>query len=340
MRKWFFQFLYFSKISAALQTINRRSGRFPILVFHRVSPHPDQFWPPLTVPSFEKTLILLKKHYTLLPLEGIFAYTDRQLSRACFITFDDGFEDTYEWARPLLLKHAVPASFFLPTNCIANREVIWPIQLRNSLCYTPRKKIDFQLGKANVSFSLSTPAEKIKTFAALVRYLSKLKEKEFLQALSVLFEKLGQFDDENIQIINLDQTKTLAFEFGVHSHTHNHYCLSGLNSERLIEEFDHSVSDLNKWVGIRNVNFLAYPIGDYSEQAIQIAGNYFKAAFRVGDTLAETKKMGDNGYRMKIPRFNIHHESPHEVFALINGFHGAARRILNLFAFVKPRVSE
>jgi peptidoglycan/xylan/chitin deacetylase (PgdA/CDA1 family) len=336
MRKWFFQFLYFSKISAALQAINRRSGRFPILVFHRVSPYPDQFWPPLTVQSFEKILILLKKHYILLPLEGILGYTEKQLSRACFITFDDGFEDTYEWARPLLLKHAVPASFFLPTNCIANRGVIWPIQLRNSLYYTSHEKIDFLIDKTNVSFSLSTPAKKVKTFNTLVRHLSRLKEKEFLQALASLFEKIGEFNDDNIRIVSLDQLKVLAFEFGIHSHTHNHYCLSGLSRERLTEEFDHSVSDLDKWLGVRKVNFLAYPIGDYSEQVIQIAGNYFLAAFRVGDALVETKKMVNSGYRMKIPRFNIHHESPHEVFALINGFHGSIRRMLNLFTFAKP----
>jgi peptidoglycan/xylan/chitin deacetylase (PgdA/CDA1 family) len=292
------------------------------------------------VQSFEKILSLLKKHYTVLPLEDIFGYSEKQLSNACFITFDDGFEDTYEWARPLLLKHAAPASFFIPTNCMANGEVIWPIQLRNSIYYTVCTKIDFMVRGAIVSFKLSTHEEKIKAFTALIHHLSVLKEKEFLGALSFLFEKLGRYNDENIRIVNSEQLNTLALEFAIHSHTHNHYYLSGLSSERIAEEFDLSVSDLDKRISHRKMNFLAYPVGDYSDEVVRKARHYFEAAFRVGDTLAESKKLHDDNYRMTIPRFNIHHESPHEVYALINGFHGFIRRTLNLFLFFKRWVSR
>jgi len=331
IRKLIFQLLYYSGLITILHWINRARGRFPVLVFHRVSPQSDPFWPPLSVTAFEKILIMLKRHYQVLPLEQMLELPQKQLSRACFITFDDGFEDNYRWARPLLIKHELPAAFFIPTDALVKQQVIWPLQLRNSIFHSSKGELTLEIKGRSVLFSLKTLKDRIEAFRQLLNCLASLKEKEFLSMLNEAFNQLGKFNDEHITMMTERQVADLSNDFVVQSHTHSHFYFSALSDNRVEEELRLSKSILVQVLNGKSVRFLAYPVGDFTEEVLNQVANHYTASFAVGDTLVDSGWINDLEYRKRIPRFNIHHESASELYALVNGFHGAIKKVLKFF---------
>jgi hypothetical protein len=152
-----------------------------------------------------------------------------------------------------------------------------------------------------------------------------MKEQEFDQTLSYVFETLGVFDNKRISAMNVDQLQLLAKTFGIHSHSHHHRFLSSMSKERVTSEFEQSIQFLEKSLPKQPHPFLAYPMGDYNDDIAAEAAKHFDAAFKVGDRSVEFDKFEDERYRMRIPRFNIHHHNAYEVYALINGIHRALK---------------
>lgn len=99
--------------------------------YHAVSdtplPHLQHLYPSKTSAEFEQDLLWLKKNYTLLdyPALQTLAHSPPPPTPSAFLSFDDGFTECYTVARPLLLKHRIPAIFFLATDWIDNRSMYY-----------------------------------------------------------------------------------------------------------------------------------------------------------------------------------------------------------------------
>ena len=87
---------------------------------------------PLCVPPrvFAEQMQWLKGHAQVLPLATVGELLAKRRAfpeRAVALTFDDGFQDFYEQAAPVLAKHELPATVFLPTGW-CGRDNAWPGQ--------------------------------------------------------------------------------------------------------------------------------------------------------------------------------------------------------------------
>jgi hypothetical protein len=91
LRDTCFKVLYKSGLGNYLLFANRNKLQVPVLVFHKVIPEYDQIWPGIHPRLFEEIIILLKKHYRILPLSDLYQKNEKELKDACFITFDDGY---------------------------------------------------------------------------------------------------------------------------------------------------------------------------------------------------------------------------------------------------------
>lgn len=101
---------------------NRRRGCFGILMYHRVAPRPAHLPPPtwnVTPDSFRSQLQgLLHKGYRFWPLRAAIEHSRRGLfipARMAVITFDDGYENVYRHAWPILRELRLPATLLTVT---------------------------------------------------------------------------------------------------------------------------------------------------------------------------------------------------------------------------------
>ncbi len=109
-------------------------GKLTIATFHRVLPEADLAAAPLpglcVTPRFlDGALAFFARHFRCLTVSEAWRAQAAGAQRGrplLAITFDDGRADGFEHARPLLAKHGVPATFYIPAGAVESREPLWP----------------------------------------------------------------------------------------------------------------------------------------------------------------------------------------------------------------------
>jgi peptidoglycan/xylan/chitin deacetylase (PgdA/CDA1 family) len=122
--------------------VERRLQRNPetdavVLMYHRVIPRREMgaaVQPGMVVEpeTLDMHLRFLRRHFEIVPLAHVVEErsNDRQQGkRRCALTFDDGWQDFYEHAYPVLKAHAAPATVFLPTDFIGTSRWFWTDRL-------------------------------------------------------------------------------------------------------------------------------------------------------------------------------------------------------------------
>ena len=88
----------------------------PVLAYHRVHPQPGVDTPTLSPEIFERHMSLLAKRWQPIPLGHLVAELEKGKTpsrRGVAVTFDDGTEDTFTHAFPVLVTYRIPATVFL-----------------------------------------------------------------------------------------------------------------------------------------------------------------------------------------------------------------------------------
>jgi peptidoglycan/xylan/chitin deacetylase (PgdA/CDA1 family) len=114
--------LFASRLDAVLL---RRAA--VIVAFHRVGDAPRSDSLTIDVRMFERYCRFFRRHFRVVPLGEVVDRFERGLTpnRELAITFDDGYLDNYENARPVLEKLSLPATFFVVSQWIGSSTVPW-----------------------------------------------------------------------------------------------------------------------------------------------------------------------------------------------------------------------
>ena len=103
-----------------------------IVAFHRIqqADHSDSL--SIDVETFERHCRFYQRHFQVVPLrELVYRITHgRPIDRHLAITFDDGYRDNFENARPVLEKLSLPATFFVVTEWMGTDIVPWWDEVR------------------------------------------------------------------------------------------------------------------------------------------------------------------------------------------------------------------
>ena len=117
-----------------------------ILCYHRINEEGDPFSPAVSTRLFEDEVRLLSGHYRFVTLSDLIAHLESDSSESVLaITFDDGYQDNYWNAYPILQKYRIPATVFLTTGPIDSRETLWFERLAQTIRRTTAEYIDLEI---------------------------------------------------------------------------------------------------------------------------------------------------------------------------------------------------
>jgi peptidoglycan/xylan/chitin deacetylase (PgdA/CDA1 family) len=105
--------------------------RITVLLYHRVS---DDARDNLTVgiAQFERQMALLRQHCRVLSIEDVVQCETVPASDrpTVAVTFDDGYADNYLHAAPIMMRHRIPAAFFVSTGIVGTDSGRFPHDIR------------------------------------------------------------------------------------------------------------------------------------------------------------------------------------------------------------------
>lgn len=271
-----------------------RSGSadaFGVLVYHRIARRdPRSTLDPrlisATPEAFDEQLEYLAARANPVALEELLDVRrgrERLRPRSVLVTFDDAYRDFATRAWPLLRRHGVPATLFVPTGYPDNPDrVFWWDRLHAAVAGTLCETLELP----GVSLPLRSDADRR---AALRWVRDRVHALEHDDATALVDEvelALGAERAHN-DVLSWDELRRLAREgLSVAPHTRTHPLLPRLGAAQAREEIVGSIVDLEREVGIVQPAF-AYPGGAHSEAVVA-------AVKEAGIELAFTVARGSN----------------------------------------------
>lgn len=273
--------LYYGGYYSLYEKLHRPpENRLLILLYHSVVSDSDQRsqwyrWNTPNQTQFEAVLITLKKYYRVMSVEDAVqeiksAGSLREPSAA--ITLDDGYLSCYDIVFPLLKKHGVPATIYLPTDLIDKRMNPWWMALTRMIdrCQvTPDSVASIEeIMGLSIGLTASTfhrPAEARKKIMAriegvLMRKDDPTRDRLLQELRDALCE--GQSSVARVeQPMTWEQIGEMAahgIRFG--AHTCSHPNLSYLDLESAEREIVESKQIIERHLGTEIFGF-AYPYG-------------------------------------------------------------------------------
>ncbi|PFG54810.1 polysaccharide deacetylase [Marinobacter sp. LV10R520-4] len=307
----------------ALMKIKLKSSpSLVILTYHRILPGQS----PLRQteqPGMIATPEALDMHISLLKQLGaefvsLDAWLDAQRQKktlprlAVAVTFDDGWQDNYEHAFPVLKKHKVPATIFLVSKRINTPWQFWPEQVLD-LLISHAHHLDHDalqwlrpyLGDRPTSKQSASPYTILQADSVINR-LKALDDHTIetnLERTRNELPALSQADLNARPLLNKQELDAMLasglITFG--AHTRHHYRLNHLgNPSDLENEIAGSRTDLEE-LDLKPVNIFCYPNGDITGKGEQLVQSHFIAACT---TERGWNKTPINPFSLR--RFNFH----------------------------------
>ncbi len=256
--------------------INRK--KILILMYHGVFEEtmPIPCWWQLTFDEFRWQLEYVKKYHSVMHLQDVLERIQRQESlpdNVAIITFDDGYQNNYSVAYPLLKQLNLPATIFLTADFIGTDRLLWPDELFMLVLETEVPHIDLR----NLGFDileLTSIHKKWETYWKLNGHLKTLepyKKKEMIAYIRDILsvERKNTSWADNFKLLSWEQIKLMnesrLIHWGAHSCTHE--ILSNLDDKTLSDEIKNSCAMISKYA---SKILFAYPNGrkqDFDDRA-------------------------------------------------------------------------
>ncbi|WP_417835854.1 polysaccharide deacetylase family protein [Thalassospira tepidiphila] len=194
------------------------------------------------------------------------------------ITFDDGFENNYSIAAPVLKELSLPATFYVTSNFIQSNSMSWTDQAEFMIEKSVGSRRELTLPwLPSLTFNLSCPENAIKFMSSLRSYIFENDNSDPQEVVSWLSTELAvpvptTSNDPLDKKMSWEQVAELHRSplFTIGGHTHTHPIMSHLSQQQLDHEIDTNLELLRTKSGVETVHF-AYPQGQqnhYSERVV------------------------------------------------------------------------
>ena len=255
-------------------------GSFTVLIYHRVNDNGNPFEIDVVSTSvFEEQMRYLAKYFNVLAVDEVVEIVKsggRLPERCVSVTFDDGYEDNFTCAFPVLRKYGLPATVFLTAGCIDRRESLWFDRVLYVFKNTSRSEA--YLPYIGMRLPLGDCSIRVRSAIRVLYALMALPGQERLFQVDELFSYLGVERPSSIpdHLLTWEQIREMAeYRISSGSHTLTHPILSRITSDQAGKELIESKRLIEARTGHR-VRVFAYPNGkpsDYSAETMDLLKN-------------------------------------------------------------------
>ncbi|PXV61433.1 Polysaccharide deacetylase [Dyella jiangningensis] len=257
-----------------------------ILAYHRVMPvpDPDQYAFDMelistTPEEFREQMLLVRERYRPMRLSDVAAAINAGQPLppdALVVTFDDGYDDNYRIAYPILKELGVPATFFISTGHIDSGRPYAYDWLVHMILMSTAPRLDLP----ELDINVPMPATRAERRAMAGCVLDGMKEISALAQAAMIhrLEDEWQMPSEHARPADcrpmswdqLREMRAAGLEIG--SHGVNHWMLSKLPREELEREVFDSRNALLRELGPMPL-LMSYPVGSnraFDRQVIEV----------------------------------------------------------------------
>jgi peptidoglycan/xylan/chitin deacetylase (PgdA/CDA1 family) len=209
------------------------------------------------------------------------------------ITFDDGYADNFHNAKLILEKHGIPATFFVVSDTVNNKEGFWWDKVGRLTVAAKMLPEVFEMTIAGTKYNWRVnlkeqpqPAQyepdtyqnnaelsKIQLYYALWEILGRLSFKEREDTLRQIASWAGQSSIPHPDYLPMNSQELVSLAssplFEIGAHTVSHQMLSRLPLEEQEEEITRGKHDLEDIIN-RSITSFSYPHGNYSSDTIRL----------------------------------------------------------------------
>jgi peptidoglycan/xylan/chitin deacetylase (PgdA/CDA1 family) len=286
------------------------SRSLSILTYHRVVAEPDALVPDhVCAADFDWQLAALARWFRVLPLrEAVSRLRAGTLpARAASVTFDDGYADNANVALPLLLKHGLPATFFVATGFLDGGRM-WNDSVIETIRSTQGGALDADcLGLG--ALPVATLGERRQAMDILLTALKYLPPEERERKVEALAAQAGARLPVDLMMASEELRSLRASGMDVGAHTVTHPILARVDRARAQHEIRESKRLLEAITGSA-VTLFAYPNGrpgrDYLPEHVRMVREAgYEAGFSTAQGVAHAASDP-----LQLPRFSPWDRTP------------------------------
>lgn len=302
-----------------LSRLCQRCGYYPrgdragltIFMYHSLArtPLPFHWWCCVDAAEFARQLGQIQRHFDILSLTQALTRLREGAFRkpAAVITFDDGFQNNYEIAFPILREAGVPATIFLTTRFIGTDATPWFCRLFQALADARAPSLVWR-GQLH---DIAQASGKARVYTIIVRDLKELPQPRLQAELRSLVIQLGSdpdapvLPDSPFRMLSRQALQVMADSglIGFGAHTHSHAILARLTERERRDEIERSLAWIADFTG-EACRVFAYPNGrreDYNASTVAMLRSLgVHAAFT-----AVPGRIDAGTPMLELPRFGI-----------------------------------
>ncbi len=278
-----------------IKTIN---NNIHIVMYHYVNNIKKSKYPNLKgleFSDFKKQILFFKKNFNLLSNDQFIEIINSKKlpkKKSILLTFDDGYQDHYQYVYPFLKKHNLSANFYPSIMCIKNKKVLDVNKVHFILEKEKNKEKILSLIFLYIKKYLNKTPEQIKINK--INLTSRYDDKKTILIKRLLQNHIPLPFREKIvnklfgDIVNISEKEfseklymnkkhiqeLYKNNFTIGSHGYNHYWWGKLNEDEQEIEIKKSINYLKK-IKVFDKNFsVCFPYGSYNLQTLNLLNKY------------------------------------------------------------------
>jgi peptidoglycan/xylan/chitin deacetylase (PgdA/CDA1 family) len=302
------------------------------LAYHGVAPDAEEFdaWTLVRASAFRAQMEFLKENFDCISMDQALEGRREGCRRpGAVVTFDDGYANNLEVALPILTDLGIPATIYVVTGIVQERELLWPDAIWFAAKRSGVTDIDlsgiadplgsYRFGTAREDWQegVLEILEDVKRTPSEVRRETVEKIAARFMAQSTTGNKVVQVEGNVFSPLKEDEIRELAASplISLGAHTHCHSLLDRIPLDAARESIEKSKRILEDMTG-KAIDHFAYPNGNFNRDIVRIVQ---EAGFRSAVTW-ETGYFKPEDDPFAIKRFGVGADTSPEAFkALVSG---------------------